>query len=96
MTAAQPNLNKLILPNTNTESLTLQEQEVLGEGWDETAAHSTGIPGRGFHLGLVNFLGFFGVCAPLLEMFVVYIGCLKHGSKGEQGPRREERGWVHP
>lgn len=33
MTAAQPNLNKLILPNANMESLILQELEVLGEGW---------------------------------------------------------------
>ena len=37
MTAAQPNLNKLILPNTNTESFIPQEKAVLGEGWDTTA-----------------------------------------------------------
>lgn len=37
MTAVQPNLNKLILPNTNIESFILQEKAMLGEGWDMTA-----------------------------------------------------------
>lgn len=37
MPAAQPNLNKLILPNTNRETFIPQEEVVLGEGWDATA-----------------------------------------------------------
>lgn len=38
-----------------------------------TGAHSTGMPGRGFPLGLMNFLGFWGVHAALVEIFVVYV-----------------------
>jgi len=66
MAAAQPNLNKLILPNTNTESFVPQENTVLREGWDATRHH--GDPRLGIFLGFHELAVFTGVFASLLGM----------------------------
>lgn len=60
MTAAQRNLNKLILPNKNMESFIPQEKAVLGEGWDVTAM---GTPGWEFSLVCMTLLFSLG-CLP--------------------------------